>query len=557
VLNGQSATFTVAAGGTPPLAYQWLADGLPLARATNATLLLTNLASSLSGYSFTAVVTNQFGSVTSSVASLTVISCASAPAGLIGWWPGQGGAVDLVGGNNGTLGPAAAAASGFVGQAFGVSNASAYVDIPASSSLDAGTNGSFTLEAWINPSDVSSVHPIATWTATNGTCGVQLGVGFAPYNSGVLYASLTDVGDVSPAQLSSPAGALTAGQFQHVALTYSQGNGMLNLYVNGTNVASQFWGSYLPATVGDLWLGVQPPGGFNSAQTGSAALNGTLEQVSLYNRALSSAEVAAIYHASSAGKCALALAPFITTAPGNPTVKAGTTNSLSVLAGGTPPLLYQWSYQGTNIPAATNRTLNLGKTHGHQKGTYQVSITNNYGTSLVTAQLVVAPAAYAWQAISNAQPAGLPFAVSVLAQDAGGDLFTNFTGTVVLTTTNGLTVTPAVSGTFVNGSWTGSVTLPAAANVVLVATDAASSTGQSNPFSVLSAPPLTGAVTADGLQFQWPAASSGFLLEATTNLATGPWQTVTASPLTLGNQQQLTLPITATNQFFRLVYAGP
>ncbi|MDW8310134.1 MAG: immunoglobulin domain-containing protein, partial [Verrucomicrobiales bacterium] len=43
VVVGRTATFTVRASGTPPLRYQWLADGVPIAGATNATLTLTNV----------------------------------------------------------------------------------------------------------------------------------------------------------------------------------------------------------------------------------------------------------------------------------------------------------------------------------------------------------------------------------------------------------------------------------------------------------------------------------------------------------------------------------
>lgn len=556
VLAGQTATFSVAAGGTPPLAFQWLAGGLPLPHATNSTLVLTNLSTSLNGYILAAVVTNLFGAVTSAPAALAVYGCVGAPAGLVSWWPGQGGGLDVVGGNNGTLGPGTTLANGLVGPALAFSNTSAYVDIPASSSLDVGTNGSFTFEAWINPSDVAGVHSIATWATTNGSPGVQLGIGYTPWNSGVLWASVVDMGNVSPVSISSPPGTLVAGQYQHVALTFSATNGWLNLFVNGTNVATQPWGPYAPATVGDLWLGSGPVVGGNNISSDAVALDGTVEQVSLYNRALSGSELAAIYNAGPAGKCALLLAPFITTAPGNPTVRAGTTNTLSILAGGTPPLVYQWKYQGTNIPAATNRVLNLGKTHGRQKGAYQVSVTNSFGFTTATAQLVVAPAAYVWQTITSPQTAGLPFPVTVSALDDAGDLFTNFTGTVNLTTTNGLPVAPAASGTFVSGSWSGNVSLSAAANVVLVATDAANGTGQSNPFNVLSAPALTGSLTADGLQLQWSAALTGFVLEATTNLATGPWQSVDTETFNVGGLQQVTVPITATNQFFRLHCVG-
>jgi len=53
------------------------------------------------------VVANDFGSVTSRVAVLTVINPADLPTfltnGLVAWWPGNGNARDAIGGNDGTL----------------------------------------------------------------------------------------------------------------------------------------------------------------------------------------------------------------------------------------------------------------------------------------------------------------------------------------------------------------------------------------------------------------------------------------------------------------------
>jgi hypothetical protein len=68
---GKSVTFTVTAEGPAPLSYQWLKDGTPLPGATGSSLTLTNLqATDAAGYSV--VVTNDYGSVTSSTAYLTV-----------------------------------------------------------------------------------------------------------------------------------------------------------------------------------------------------------------------------------------------------------------------------------------------------------------------------------------------------------------------------------------------------------------------------------------------------------------------------------------------------
>lgn len=68
---GQSATFSVAALGTPPLAYRWRHDGVEVADATSATLTLTNLQPATAG-TYDVIVSNAFGSVTSAVAVLTL-----------------------------------------------------------------------------------------------------------------------------------------------------------------------------------------------------------------------------------------------------------------------------------------------------------------------------------------------------------------------------------------------------------------------------------------------------------------------------------------------------
>lgn len=71
VSNNGTATFTVVASGSPTLHYQWRTNGVSLANKTNATLTLTSIKTNNAG-NYTVVVTNLYGSVTSSVAKLTV-----------------------------------------------------------------------------------------------------------------------------------------------------------------------------------------------------------------------------------------------------------------------------------------------------------------------------------------------------------------------------------------------------------------------------------------------------------------------------------------------------
>ena len=73
-----TATFTVTGSGTAPLSYQWLkgasplTDGGKVSGATTGTLTITNVLAAEAG-SYSVVVTNLFGSITSAVATLTVV----------------------------------------------------------------------------------------------------------------------------------------------------------------------------------------------------------------------------------------------------------------------------------------------------------------------------------------------------------------------------------------------------------------------------------------------------------------------------------------------------
>ena len=71
VTAGQSATFTVTATGDA-LSYQWQRDGKDIAGATASSYVLNNVQASDDGASFTVVVRNSAGSVTSAAAVLRV-----------------------------------------------------------------------------------------------------------------------------------------------------------------------------------------------------------------------------------------------------------------------------------------------------------------------------------------------------------------------------------------------------------------------------------------------------------------------------------------------------
>jgi sugar lactone lactonase YvrE len=88
VLNGSDATFSVAAASTAPFGYAWYFNGALLnPDATNATLTLRHVTTNDAG-SYTVVITNLYGNVTSAVATLAVVfppSILSQPAGQTVW----------------------------------------------------------------------------------------------------------------------------------------------------------------------------------------------------------------------------------------------------------------------------------------------------------------------------------------------------------------------------------------------------------------------------------------------------------------------------------------
>ena len=73
---GQTATFTVVASGTSPFSYQWQKGGVNISGATSASYVTPATLSSDNGSQFDAMVSNAFGSATSTSATLTVTTTA-------------------------------------------------------------------------------------------------------------------------------------------------------------------------------------------------------------------------------------------------------------------------------------------------------------------------------------------------------------------------------------------------------------------------------------------------------------------------------------------------
>ena len=110
-------------------------------------------------------------------------------------------------------------------------------------------------------------------------------------SNGCLYANLVDISNNSHIIFSAP-GLVQSNVFQHVALTYNTNSGIANLFYNGTNVASTNFGYFIPKTTGDVLLGK------DMSLLTNNYYGGLMDEMSIYSRPLSDAEIWTIYNVS-------------------------------------------------------------------------------------------------------------------------------------------------------------------------------------------------------------------------------------------------------------------
>ena len=195
-------------------------------------------------------------------------------------------------------------------QAFAFIAPTSNVRVAASPSLDVGAGQGMTVELWINPDDVTQPGPLVEWNNGVDLWGAhfwilpnQSGAGLQPPSSAVagpgqLYAAFTLLGQWY--QMITDAGVLSPHVFQHVAVTYDKSTGLGRIYRDGVLVAEQTLGVFTPKTAYDVYLGLRPAGPPGNPV---AAFHGLMDEVAIYGRALSPAEIGAIALAGPAGKC--------------------------------------------------------------------------------------------------------------------------------------------------------------------------------------------------------------------------------------------------------------
>ena len=289
VPTGTNVDLSVFAVGAPTLSYQWWWNGSPIDGATDWGITLSD-AQVLDSGSYSLVASNSSGTATSSNAVVEVYDpiCIDPPAGLVGWWAAEGNAYDALCANNGTTNGGVSYVSGEVGQAFSFDGTSGTVIIPDSTALR--ITNQITIECWINAQNTSGDQSLV---AKMGGSGGNNGYQFFLHNN-TLTAQFNSPGQGWPSSTVSSTAPLYLGLWYHVAWTYDQS--VMKLYLNGLPVATNAVGAHAIAASSSR---LRISGDDNS----HIYFKGLIDEVSVYNTALSDAQIQAIYNAGVAGKC--------------------------------------------------------------------------------------------------------------------------------------------------------------------------------------------------------------------------------------------------------------
>ncbi len=318
--------------------------------------------------------------------SLTVLgACTPAPQDLLAWWSAEGTADDALGSHDGGQRNGAAFATGRVGQAFNLDGANDYIEVPDDAAWSFGTNN-FSSALWVNFRSVraSTLGNPAAFLIGHDEGSGNLNKWAFGLGGGFLNVHLNGPGP-GPRFLAQTAFNPQLNTWYHLA--FSRSNGVYRVFTNGVQAASQTDASPIADIAAPLTLGSAEGAGF---------LDGLLDEVILVNRALSGAEIAAIYGAGPLGLCRPSQPPVIVNQPLTRTNAPGTVATFTVAASGSFPLSYQWRFNGAplandaRISGALTPTLSVSGVTLADAGAYSVAVSNPAGsTNSFPAQLFV------------------------------------------------------------------------------------------------------------------------------------------------------------------------
>jgi hypothetical protein len=296
----------------------------------------------------------------------TVPTAVAVPSGIVSWWTANNTANDVYGLNNATL-TNVSYATGEVGQAFSFNGTNGWAALGDPSSL--AFTQSFTIEGWIKVNGLPTNYNFGSIMFRGDDRG-----GLDPYQLVILPNGDLQFGIDSAANIGASIEApIPTGQFVHVAATLDDATGLMTLYENGALVAQT---TTTVRPFGPLDPTQQPGvgiGNSNDLSSYDVPFNGLIDELSVYNRALTASEVLGIYKAGSDGKVISPITvsdPVVVNGSGPVTFTITRTDSLS------GSLAVSWTTADDTATAGTNYVAASGTvTFADGQATQTVAVT--------------------------------------------------------------------------------------------------------------------------------------------------------------------------------------
>jgi hypothetical protein len=329
---GSPASFTARVVGALPLSFQWQYNSANIPGATSQTLVIPSAAYANDGL-YRVVVTNSAGSATSAAAQLTVLVPPlpeNVTDGLVAHYKFDGDFTDSSGHGNNAFGENSPAfVTGKLGKAVQVTlqgnntatDTNQYVVVGNPPDLQFNYGSPFSVAWWVNYTTACGDLPMIA-TAINST--YQPGWSFADSAADGDGGGNMEISFVNgQGDFTAPAAyKINDGTWHHVAVTADLINLVAVVYVDGVQVTNYFFNgkgspvATLPIqgpTAGTLYPGYpmvigQDPTGFYQGSVAPAP-GYAIDDLGIWNRVLTPADVAGIYAAGNRGQSLDAYGP--------------------------------------------------------------------------------------------------------------------------------------------------------------------------------------------------------------------------------------------------------